>query len=137
VFAGDVNERPMRPMGGDGSAAPVPERGPAATQAFVTIARSDDVALIKVTGEVDLANAETIEQEILQGIRDGLSAVTLDLTGLRYIDSAGLWILFRLGTSLTTAKIAGEVVVPVDGPIRRMVDIAGVSAAISVRVPRR
>jgi anti-anti-sigma factor len=137
VFAGEVNERSIRPVGGDGSAAPVPQHGPAATRARVTVDRSDDTALITVTGEIDLANAEATEQQILQGVRAGLSAVTLDLTGLRYIDSAGLWILFRLSSSLTTAEIAGEVVVPAGGPIRRMVDTAGVAAVIPVRLPRR
>ena len=122
----------MRPVGGEGSATPAPDQGQAATQALVTVERRPDAALISVTGEIDLANAKTTEQQILQGVGDGLSSVTLDLTGLRYIDSAGLWILFRLGTALATAGIAGEVVVPADGPIRRMVDTAGV-AAVPVR----
>jgi anti-anti-sigma factor len=126
----------MRPIGGDGAATPVPDPGQAATQALVTVERRPDAALISVTGEIDLANAKTTEQQILQGIDDGLSTVTLDLTGLRYIDSAGLWILFRLGTALTTAGIAGEVVVPADGPIRRMVDTAGVATVLPVRAPR-
>ena len=126
----------MRPMGGDGAATPVPDQGRAATQALVTVESRPDPALISVTGEIDLANAEITEQQILQGIDDELSTVTLDLTGLRYIDSAGLWILFRLGTALTTAGIAGEVVVPADGPIRRMVDTAGVAAVLPVRAPR-
>jgi anti-anti-sigma factor len=126
----------MRPMGGEGAETPVPDQGQAATQALVTVERRPDAALISVAGEIDLANAKTTEQQILQGVGDGLSAVTLDLTGLRYIDSAGLWILFRLGTALMTAGIAGEVVVPADGPIRRMVDTAGVAAVLPVRAPR-
>ena len=123
-------------MGGDGLRHPYRIRVKAATQALVTVERRPDAALISVTGEIDLANAKITEQQILQGIGDGLSTVTLDLTGLRYIDSAGLWILFRLGTALTTAGIAGEVVVPADGPIRRMVDTAGVAAVLPVRAPR-
>ncbi len=104
-----------------------------ATQAGVVVDRSDGAVRIVVTGELDLANAEVVEQQILRGVAGGLAAVTLDLTGLRYIDSAGLWILFRLGTHLRTATIAGEVLVPADGPVRRMVETAGVSAAIPVR----
>ena len=65
--------------------------------------------MITVTGEIDIANAETAERRSCRPSQANPPAVTLDLTGLHYIDSAGLWILFRLGTSLTTADIAGEV----------------------------
>jgi len=135
VFAVDVNERPMRPTGGDGSATPIPGQGPEATTAVVIVDRRDGAALITVAGEIDLANAETTEQQIVQGFGGTPTAVTLDLAGLRYIDSSGLWILFRLAASLTDAGIAGEVVVPADGPVRRMVETAGVAAAIAVRAP--
>ena len=133
VFAVYVNERPMWLAGGDGSAAPLPGQLPAATRAVVTAQRRDDAAVITVSGEIDIANAESAEQQIMQAIAGEPTTVTLDLTGLHYIDSAGLWILLRLGPSLTTANIAGEVVIPADGPVRRMVETAGVSAAIAVR----
>jgi anti-anti-sigma factor len=133
VFAVRVNERPILPSGGDGSAAPRVESGPAATHAVVVVDRSDEAVRTVVTGELDLANAEIVEQQILRGVGGELAAVTLDLTGLRYIDSAGLWILFRLGTRLRTANTAGEVLVPADGPVWRMVETAAVAAAIAVR----
>jgi anti-anti-sigma factor len=133
VFAVPVNEPPIRPSGGDGSAAPWSGDGPATTHATVVVDRRDGVVCIDVTGELDLSNAKVVEQQILQGVGDGPAAVTLDLTRLRYIDSAGLWILFRLGTQLRTAGIDGEVLVPADGPVRRMVETAGVEAAIPVR----
>jgi hypothetical protein len=44
--------------------------------------------------------------------------------------------LFRLGTHLATSKIAGEVVVAAEGPVRRMVETAGVADAIPVRPQR-
>lgn len=128
-----MDERPVRPAGGDGSSTPWSTPHPAATQAAVTVERRSDAVLIAITGEIDLANSGTVEQEIAEGLGDGVRAVTVDLTGLGYIDSAGLWILFRLGASLTAAGITGEVVVAGDGAVRRMVETAGVSAAIAVR----
>jgi len=122
----------MRPAGGDGCAAPRPDPEPV-IPAVVTVDHRGSAACITVTGEVDLANAATVEQQILDGIAGTLTTVTLDLTGLRYIDSAGLWILFRLATHLTTAKISGALLVPADGPVRRMIDTAGVAAALPLR----
>jgi anti-anti-sigma factor len=133
VFAVGVNERPILPAGGDGSAAPGPGRGPAETYAVVVADRSDGAARISVTGEVDLSNAESVEQQIMRSVAGHPTEVSLDLTGLDYIDSAGLWILFRLGAHLTAASIAGELVVPAEGPVWRMIETAGVAAAIAVR----
>ena len=133
VFAVPMDERPVRPAGGDGSSAPWSTPRPAATQAAVTVERRSDSVLVAITGEIDLANSDTVEQEIAEGLGDGVRTVTVDLTGLDYIDSAGLWILFRLAASLTAAGITGEVVVAGDGAVRRMVETAGVSAAIAVR----
>jgi anti-anti-sigma factor len=137
VLACRVNDRPILPVGGDGWAAPGSGGGPSTTKAAVVVDRGDDTALIVVTGEIDLANAKAVEQQILRGVSDGLTAVTLDLTGLAYIDSAGLWVLFRLGGHLTAAGIVGEVLVPADGPVSRMVETAGVAAAITVRPDER
>jgi len=128
-----MDEGPLRPAGGDGSSAPWSTPHPAATHAAVTVERRSDAVLIAVTGEIDMANSDTVEQEIAEGLGGGVGAVTVDLTGLDYIDSAGLWILFRLAASLTGAGITGEVVVGADGAVRRMVETAGVSAAIPVR----
>ena len=130
-----VNERPILPSGSDGSAAPAGD-DPGATHAVVVVDRRAEATRVVVTGEIDMANAEIVEQQILRGLAGDPAAVTLDLTGLQYIDSAGLWILFRLGTRLRTATIAGEVIVPAHGPVRRMVETAGVSAAIPVRLGR-
>jgi stage II sporulation protein AA (anti-sigma F factor antagonist) len=136
VFAVSVNEHPIPPAGGDGWEAPRPGEGPAAVQAVVVVDRSGDAVRIVVSGELDLANAEAVEQQILRAVGGKLASVTVDLTDLRHIDSAGLWILFRLGPRLATADITGEVLVPADGPVRRMVETAGVAAAIPVRQRR-
>jgi len=137
VLAVRVDESRMRPTGGDGSASPRPGEGPAVTQAVVRVDRRGDAAYIAVTGEVDMANAKTAERQILHGISENLTTVTLDLTDLDYIDSAGLWVLFRLGAYLTAARIAGEVLVPAEGPVLRMVETAGVAAAIPIRQRRQ
>jgi len=131
-----VDERRMRPVGGDGAASPgLHDDVPAAPVASVVVAvtRQGDAARISVAGEVDMANAAAVEQQVFDGVTAGLSRVTLDLTALRYIDSAGVWVLFRFGAHLRTAQIAGELLIPADGPVRLMVETAGVTAAIPLR----
>jgi anti-anti-sigma factor len=93
----------------------------------------DDAVRIAVSGEIDLSNAAVVERQILDAIPNRLDEVVLDLSGLEYIDSAGLRLLFTLGMRLTTLQIAVVLIVPTDSPVRRMIEIAGVAEAMSVR----
>ena len=93
----------------------------------------DDAVRITVSGEIDLSNSAAVERQILDAIPNVLDEVVLDLSGLDYIDSAGLRLLFTLGMRLRTLQIAVVLVVPEDSPVRRMIEIAGVAEAMSVR----
>ena len=101
----------------------------------VELVREDAVRIV-VGGEIDLANASAVERQIVEAISNQLTEVTLDLTALAYIDSAGLRVLFTLGTRLETLQIALELLVPAESPIRKMIELSGVAAAIPVRPAR-
>jgi anti-sigma B factor antagonist len=104
------------------------------TEAHLAVEQvQEDAVRIAVGGEIDLANAATVEQQILDAISNQLAHVTLDLHGLTYIDSAGLRVLFTLGTRLQTLQIASELIVPPESPIRKLVELTGLAATIPVR----
>jgi len=107
------------------------------TEAHLAVERvREDAVRIVVGGEIDLANASAVERQIVEAISNQLTEVTLDLTALAYIDSAGLRVLFTLGTRLETLQIALELLVPAESPIRKMIELSGVAAAIPVRPAR-
>jgi anti-anti-sigma factor len=92
----------------------------------------DDAIRIAVAGEIDMDNATEVEHQILDAISNQVTAVDLDLSGLDYIDSAGIRVLFTLGTRLETLQIALQLLVPTESPIRRVVALSGVPAAVPV-----
>jgi anti-sigma B factor antagonist len=92
----------------------------------------EGVVRMTVTGEIDMENAGRVEQQFLDAISNQLTNVVLDLGGVDYIDSAGLRVLFTLGTRLDTLQIALELVVPADSRVRRVIDLCGLSSAIRV-----
>jgi stage II sporulation protein AA (anti-sigma F factor antagonist) len=103
------------------------------TEATVNVEHGrDDTVRIAVVGELDMDNATYVEQRILGAISNQLTAVILDLSGLDYIDSAGFRVLFALGARLDTLQIAARLRVPTESPIRRVIDVSGVAAAIPV-----
>jgi anti-anti-sigma factor len=93
----------------------------------------DDALSVAVAGEIDMSNAPTVERQILEAIPNHLAEVTVDLSALDYIDSAGLRLLFTLGTRLETLQIGLVLVVPNDSPVRRMIDLAGVAELIPIQ----
>jgi anti-anti-sigma factor len=104
------------------------------TEAAVTVDFvRDDALSVAVAGEIDMSNAPTVERQILEAIPNHLAEVSVDLSGLDYIDSAGLRVLFALGTRLETLQIGLVLVVPTDSSVRRMIDVAGVAELIPIR----
>jgi anti-anti-sigma factor len=103
------------------------------TDATITVDHDGtDTARIRLTGEIDMENADQVQHGIIGAISNQLTAVTLDLGGLEYIDSAGLRVLFTLGNRLDILQITLQLVVPQDSSIRRVIDLSGVAATIPV-----
>ena len=58
--------------------------------ADVGIERMDGVVVATVSGEIDMSNAARVRQRIAEFVTPEDWAVDLDLSGLTFIDSAGL-----------------------------------------------
>ena len=103
------------------------------TDATVTVDQeSDDIARIALAGEIDMDNASQVQHQILRAISNQHTGVTLDLSGIEYIDSAGLRVLFTLGNRLATLQIVMRLVVPEVSPVRRVIDLSGMANTIPV-----
>jgi anti-anti-sigma factor len=99
--------------------------------ARVAVERHGRAALARLSGEIDLSNAATVEDQVTGGSA-GSTAVAVDLSSLDYLDSAGLAMLSRLATRLTAAAGALRLVVPPDAVVARTLSISGLAAAIPV-----
>ena len=104
------------------------------TEAAVDVEQLPDGTLrISIRGEIDLSNVATVEQEMLGAISNQASEVVVDLSGVTYVDSAGLRVLFTLGTRLEALQIRFRLVVPPDSPPRRVIDLSGIGSVASVQ----
>ena len=103
------------------------------TDATMTVDHeSADTVRIALAGEIDMDNARQVEQTIIGAISNQLTAVTIDLSGLAYIDSAGIRVLFTLANRLTILQVALRLVVPEGSPVRKVIELSGMAAAIPV-----
>ncbi|MFD2420981.1 STAS domain-containing protein [Amycolatopsis pigmentata] len=88
---------------------------------------------IRLSGEIDLANAAAVQNEINAAIDNHVNAVRVDLSDVTYLDSAGLRILFTLAGRLRTLQTTLELVVPSGSPVRRAVELSGLEPFTRLR----
>ncbi len=103
------------------------------TAAKVECSTKDGSMHITLSGEIDLANAAVVEDEIRSAVSDQPSAVSVDLTELSYIDSAGIRILYGLASRLQALRIVLELIVPLDSPTRRLIELSGFESIAALR----
>ena len=77
----------------------------------------------RMSGELDMAAAPDVRARLYQGLSEGVRALSLDLSGLTFLDSAGVELLFRLREDLAVRQIPLELYVPQDAPIRRTLEV--------------
>jgi stage II sporulation protein AA (anti-sigma F factor antagonist) len=96
-------------------------------------ARADgDVVLIVVSGEIDLANAEFVEQQLASAISNRTMKAAVDLSDVAYVDSIGMRVLFALALRLETAQIEFKLIAPIGSPARRVIEISGLDSIVTV-----
>ncbi|HYZ36146.1 MAG TPA: STAS domain-containing protein [Pseudonocardiaceae bacterium] len=91
---------------------------------------------ITLSGEIDLANAATVENEIFAAVPHHPSPVLVDLTDLDYMDSVGVRILFELAARLQELGSVLTLLVPLDSPMRQLVEISGLDLIATLQPSR-
>ena len=84
-----------------------------------------DGAVAALAGEVDAANARQLGVELRAPLTNRSAGLIVDLTGLRYLDSAGINLLFALGDELRSRQQTLRLVVGATTPVARMLAITG------------
>jgi anti-sigma B factor antagonist len=81
-------------------------------------------------GELDVASAPTLEQE-LDEVEDH-GCVVVDMRKLDFIDSTGLRVLIKAHQRATESDREFAVLTPDDGQVRQLLDLTGVQDRLNV-----
>lgn len=92
-----------------------------------------EAVTIRLSGEIDLANAGVVQNQINAAIDNHVNTVRVDLSEVGYLDSAGLRILFTLAGRLRTLQTTFELIVPSGSPVRRAVELSGLEPYTKLR----
>jgi anti-anti-sigma factor len=100
-----------------------------------SVVQIDDATILRVTGEVDLANADVLGVAVRNAAAGGEGRTVVDLTEVTYIDSAGLATLHRAWRR--SRDEGGEliVVVPHGSPCARTFEVASLDWPVVRSLP--
>jgi anti-anti-sigma factor len=88
------------------------------------------VVIARLTGEIDLSNADGIEGAIAEATPNHALALILDIGALDYLDSAGIHLIYTLREKLRARGQSLRLVIPADSPANDALRLAGVSRNI-------
>jgi anti-anti-sigma factor len=91
-----------------------------------------DVVVAQVSGEVDLSNAASVTDRLIEATPNSVAALVLDLSGTRYLDSSGVRMLFELAHRLRNRGQKLELVVPDDSNVKRVLLMTEVERVVPV-----
>jgi anti-anti-sigma factor len=98
--------------------------------ARVRVERRGEVPIVAIEGEIDASNASDIAIEIRATVDNRATALVVDLSPTRYLDSAGVNLLFALGDDMRTRQLTLRVVVAPGSSIARMLAITSLDKAL-------
>ena len=95
----------------------------------VDIEDAGAVRIARVIGEVDISNAGTLQERLMEAGSPEAAAVVVDLTKTEYLDSAGIRTLFTVLDLLRDRGTALHLVVPESAVIRRVIALTALDEA--------
>ena len=100
----------------------------------VDIQERDDGAIVvaRVTGELDMAVAESVGTKIAEGVPSSARGLVVDMSGLDFMDSSGVSMLFGLARRVGRHRQVRHVVAPEGRPVARVLEIVEFDRAAPV-----
>lgn len=96
------------------------------------IERIDGVPIARVHEDIDAANVRITQQQLADALGPDASSLVIDLSDTRYVDSAGIDMLLRLGDRLEHRRAMLVLVIPETSQLKRLAEIVGLPGAIAI-----
>ena len=91
-----------------------------------------EVVVVRIEEEVDLSNADRLGAQAAKAVPNSAAGLVIDLSGVAYIDSAGIGLLFKLGERLQRRRQHLAVVVPDESPVRRVLVVSAFDRVVDL-----
>jgi anti-anti-sigma factor len=92
----------------------------------------NDVPVARPRGDIDAATASGVRAQLIDCMSNNAANLVLDLSQTRYVDSAGIDMLFRLAERLRERRAHLLLVVPSDSQLLALAELVGLPRAMPV-----
>jgi anti-anti-sigma factor len=90
------------------------------------------VVLLTVKGEVDVCTSIGLMESIIGAFREHPELIAVDLSGLRYMDSAGLRLLTEAARHIEDGGVRFAVILPLDHQLARLPQLVGLHRRLNL-----
>jgi anti-sigma B factor antagonist len=97
----------------------------------IDVREQDGWSVVDVAGEIDVATAPRLREQVISLIGDGRYRIVVDMAGVDFIDSTGLGVLIS-GLKRTRTHDGDFVLVCTEPRILKVFEITGLTAVFSV-----
>ena len=94
--------------------------------------RVDGVCVARPREDIDAASARRVRDALAECLEEGCDSLVLDLSETRYVDSAGIDMLFRLSELLRERRARLELVIPRESNLARLAAIVPLPSVVPV-----
>ena len=98
----------------------------------ISIEPLDGIVVARIAGEIDLASASTVGDELAGAVTNHALGLVIDLAETTYLDSSGVSLVFELAERLRRRQQQIRLVVPEGAPLRRVLRIVDAGATVPV-----
>ncbi len=88
--------------------------------------------MVRPREDIDAANAAALREQLADCVGHSTDRLIVDLSGTRYIDSAGIDMLFRLSELLRQRRAKLLLVIEPESPLARLAEIVGMSRSMAI-----
>jgi anti-sigma B factor antagonist len=92
----------------------------------------DDVRTIVLSGEVDLASAQTLQETLVEACSSGAREIVLDLSGVEFMDSTGLSVILK-GKAFCEQHGCSYLLTPAQRPVEQVLRRTGARSVLRFR----
>ena len=100
--------------------------------AQIEVERDGQAIVARLSGEVDMTNAEYVRDELTAAVPNDAHALVIDLSGAHYLDSAAIELLFELSRRLGRRRLELRLVVPAGSPLTRLLTLTDVGSVAPI-----
>ena len=88
--------------------------------------------VITLPATIDVTNADDVTARIRDAFKPGVTVVVADMTATTFCDSRGVHQLWRTRDHADAAGAELRLVIPPDGPLKRIVELTGLEREVTV-----